>query len=371
MSSCVWIAFALSQLIGGPLDLLDAEPPPAARPGFVEVGTVRFHPGLREVEVDATLNLRGGFIEFLACGTGVKRHESLLSLDCDPIDLNAAILLLGIEPGVPPRSEDDLGPIEGPRVMLRLRYGVTLPDGRAAVRDVRAEDVVTNGPMERAMAYCGFVYTGSQFIEQEDIIILDHRLLQRPQLEVAVVADGQFLVLGIAHPIPDLPRHPEDQIPDGHRRPHGNVEMPRIELPVLGMQIGVQGVDRVDRQVRGRQVEQLHDRARPQLPDLCVMPPDGPPRQRVDRAAFTVLRKTTPRLLGVVPVEAEIEKTVSGARLGDQFQRGRLARSRVGVDQENLSRTHLSFDDSLLLLCRFHNETPVQGPTCKYNSPSS
>ena len=139
MSSCVWIAFALSQLIGGPLDLLDAEPPPAARPGFVEVGTVRFHPGLREVEVDATLNLRGGFIEFLACGTGVKRHESLLSLDCDPIDLNAAILLLGIEPGVPPRSEDDLGPIEGPRVMLRLRYGVTLPDGRAAVRDVRAE----------------------------------------------------------------------------------------------------------------------------------------------------------------------------------------------------------------------------------------
>ncbi|MHC4936976.1 MAG: YdjY domain-containing protein [Planctomycetota bacterium] len=170
MSSCVWIAFALSQLIGGPLDLLDAEPPPAVRPGLVEVGTVRFHPGLREVEVDATLNLRGGFIEFLACGTGVKRHESLLSLDCDPIDLNAAILLLGIEPGVPPRSEDDLGPIEGPRVMLRLRYGVTLPDGRAAVRDVRAEDVVTNGPMERAMAYCGFVYTGSQFIEQEDII---------------------------------------------------------------------------------------------------------------------------------------------------------------------------------------------------------
>ncbi len=162
-------------------------------------------------------------------------------------------------------------------------------------------------------------------IEQEDVIILDRRLLQRPQLEVAIVADGQFLVLGIAHPIPDLPRHPEDKIPDGHRRSHGNLKMTRTELLVLRMKVGVQGIDRVNRQVRGRQTEQFHNRARPQLPNPCVLPSDGPPGQRMNRAAFTILRKTPSSLLGVVPVEAEIQEPVSGPRLGDQFQRGRLS----------------------------------------------
>ena len=170
MSPIAWMVYTITTLLGGPIDTIDDVAPPAVRPGFVEVGTVRFSPTRKEVEVDGWLNRRGGFIEFLACGPGVKRHESLLALDCDPADLNAAILLLGITPGTPPESEMDLGPIEGPRVMVRLRFETILPDGRTGVRDVRAEDVVTNGPMELAMARCGFVYTGSQFIPEEDII---------------------------------------------------------------------------------------------------------------------------------------------------------------------------------------------------------
>ena len=165
MSALAVSAILAAALLGGPVDLVDAPPPNTPREGFVALGSVRVHVGRGEIEVDGYFNMRGGFIEYLASSPGTKEHESLLALDCDPVDLNAACLLIGLEPGTPPASEVDLRAIEGPRVIMRLRYEVPYPDGTKRLRDIRAEDVILNGPMEWEMARCGFVYTGSGFIE--------------------------------------------------------------------------------------------------------------------------------------------------------------------------------------------------------------
>lgn len=153
--------------LGGPADLIDSTPPGEVRPGFAPLGSVLFHPEREEIEVRGWFNLRGGFIEFLACLPGIKPHETLVALDCDPADLQAALILLGVEPGRRPATEADLGPLEGDRLIVRLRYSVETKDG-TIVRDIRAEDVTINGPMEREMARVGFVFTGSTFVEDLD-----------------------------------------------------------------------------------------------------------------------------------------------------------------------------------------------------------
>jgi hypothetical protein len=157
------VLFAI--LVGGPVDLIDAPPPTALRPGFAEFGSVRFDPSRREVEAVGTFNLRGGFVEYLACSPGAFAHESMIALECDPADLKAALLLLGVAEGKPPETDADLRPIAGDRLIIRLRFQVTGPDGRTVLRDIRAEDAILNGAMEREMERSGFVFTGSQFIE--------------------------------------------------------------------------------------------------------------------------------------------------------------------------------------------------------------
>ncbi len=156
-------------LLGGAVDEVDGPSPKEVRPGFVEVGSVRYHPERGEVEATGWFNLRGGFIEFLACIPGVKSHEALVSLDCDPIDLKAAILLLGVTEGDRPESEGDLGPIAGDRLMVRFRYAFEYEDGTKVLRDIRAEDVIINAPLEKEMARSGFVFTGSTFIEDPEV----------------------------------------------------------------------------------------------------------------------------------------------------------------------------------------------------------
>ena len=197
MSSLIALAVTAAISLGGSFDSFDAPPPGETRPGFSSLGSVRLNPALGEIEVDGYFNLRRGFIEFFACLPEVKSHETLISLDCDPVDLNAAILLLGVEPGTPPRSEMDLGPIEGPRLMVRLRYTMrdyTLDEEVAPtwVRDVRAEDVIINGPMETEMARCGFVFTGSQFIEDLEAEVAEG---EKPPEVYAPRVLGQLIAL--------------------------------------------------------------------------------------------------------------------------------------------------------------------------------
>ena len=154
-------------LLGGPVDRLDGPAAGEPPPGSVQMGTVYFDPENQEVVAVGWFNLVGGFIEYVACLPGIKSHETIVSLDCDPVDLKAALLLLGVEEAPSPESDRDLRFLEGERLMLRLQFPIEDSQGRALIRDIRVEDCVLNAPMEREMARCGFLFTGSRFVEIE------------------------------------------------------------------------------------------------------------------------------------------------------------------------------------------------------------
>ncbi len=149
-------------------DAASAEHSPVTRGGvrFYPVGS---YPGGPRVEVDGYFNLRQGFLEFLACAPGVKPHETLVALDCDPRQLNAALLMLGVEPGTAPESDYDLRPIAGQRLVLLLRWKTRGEDGVEVIREMRAEDCILNGPAEETMQRVGWVYFGSRFISEEPL----------------------------------------------------------------------------------------------------------------------------------------------------------------------------------------------------------
>ena len=137
---------------------------PDAR-GFTALGTVRFHPKKKEIEVDGRFNLRRGYLEYLACRPGVKSHETLVALDCDPVDLKVALLLLGLEEAKDPESIGDCRPLPGDRVMVFLRWETKDDAGKVTVHEKRAEDCIVNVLVEESMERCGWVFTGARDVE--------------------------------------------------------------------------------------------------------------------------------------------------------------------------------------------------------------
>lgn len=152
--------------------------------GFTSLGTVRFHPRDKIIEADGTLNMNRGFVEFLACAPGTLAHETLVALECNPVDLKAALLLLGLDDARDPKIGEGLAAVPGPRVMILLRWeGPPTPEERERAaadptqqlddlprtHEHRVEDLLVNGYTEDDMERCGFAYTGSRFISEREI----------------------------------------------------------------------------------------------------------------------------------------------------------------------------------------------------------
>ena len=169
-------ALLLVLLIGFACGTQEATPlpprtPPDAR-GFVPVGKTRsvlFHPQRQIVEVEGTFNLQYGFLEYLACAPGIKPHETLIALDCHPVELKLGLILLGLEEEEVqrPASDVDLRAIPGDRAIILLRWKVQDEEGKEIVREERAENCIFNGLVSESMQKVGWVFTGSMFIEEE------------------------------------------------------------------------------------------------------------------------------------------------------------------------------------------------------------
>ncbi len=75
-------------------------------PAAAAVGKLKF-PGLainleeRCVDVEASVCLRRGLLELVACTKGTKEHESIVVVEAKPRHIHAALLLLGAKPGSP------------------------------------------------------------------------------------------------------------------------------------------------------------------------------------------------------------------------------------------------------------------------------
>jgi hypothetical protein len=53
------------------------------------------------VDLDATVCLRQGALELIACTKGTKEHESIIAVEAKPIHIHTALLLLGVQAGNP------------------------------------------------------------------------------------------------------------------------------------------------------------------------------------------------------------------------------------------------------------------------------
>jgi len=102
--------------------------PPERPSGVLSLPHMTIDTSRRQIVLQSNVCLRQGMLELLVCGFGTKEHESILNTRVRPSHLHAALLLLGLRPGMPaqwfqmgdgpPRAL----PPRGAGVDIRLRW---------------------------------------------------------------------------------------------------------------------------------------------------------------------------------------------------------------------------------------------------------
>lgn len=145
----------------------DASPGEQRKPVVQKVGKSMYRIGSvtvdtkeRLVTFPARINLREGVLEVLICTEYGKTHESLLSTKVNPLHLNVAFLLLGLEGGHAVKYQGDpTKPVGNPvEIWFKLKEG-------DKEKTVRAEDWVYNNHANRPMLHTHWVYVGSVLTE--------------------------------------------------------------------------------------------------------------------------------------------------------------------------------------------------------------
>jgi hypothetical protein len=144
-------------------------PPDAAQ--LVRVGTVTVDAGQRMVVLTGFVNQVDGAIELFACGTRGKTHESVLVLDIYPVDLHAALVLLGARCG-PPAPGLGMGPPKGDRLEVWVAW---LEEGVRRVE--RAERWIAYRASRREVPRTDWVFTGSTFEDGRYKALVEESLL--------------------------------------------------------------------------------------------------------------------------------------------------------------------------------------------------
>jgi hypothetical protein len=111
----------------------------------------------RTVTCAGQVNMLRGPIEYLAVTPSGKRHESVLTLDLEPMHLQVALLLLGLEPGGNLRHQGDSQPPTGAPVRIEVRWRA---GGRE--RSARLEEFAWDIPKRRPMEAHAWTFTGSR-----------------------------------------------------------------------------------------------------------------------------------------------------------------------------------------------------------------
>jgi hypothetical protein len=129
--------------------------------GLYKLGSIDLDRNKKTITMYGEVNMSYGLIELLACTKIGKLHESLLVMDVEPIHLNMALILLGLEDkgnsaGV--RYQGDPLTPKGDRVRIWVEWDIDNETKR-----YRAEDLVFNRVKESHMEYTDWVFTGSRF----------------------------------------------------------------------------------------------------------------------------------------------------------------------------------------------------------------
>ena len=125
----------------------------------------------REVLIPASIAIDSGWIEQIACLRGTREHESIFVVDCQPSLVHSALLLIGLESGVPgrwletmrgDRYEIERIPPTGAKVRIRVRYTDT--EGRSVESSV--EEMVMRAPDGTVFPPTPWIFCGSRFDRQ-------------------------------------------------------------------------------------------------------------------------------------------------------------------------------------------------------------
>lgn len=137
------------------------------------LGNVQVDAQTKTMMVSGWVNQVWGAIELLACGPGGKTHESVFVLNCNPVDMQAGLLLLGLKPGTPPTGLGQ-GQPEGPGVDIWVDWmeGSTSRSMRAETFVVNVEDDRRPLP-ETPWTFTGSVIEDGQFkaLAEESLIV--------------------------------------------------------------------------------------------------------------------------------------------------------------------------------------------------------
>ncbi|MEM6393129.1 MAG: YdjY domain-containing protein [Planctomycetota bacterium] len=122
----------------------------------------------RRIELDATVVLREGWLELLACTPGTKEHESIVIVQTPPSVIHFALLTLGAEPGSPIRLErrgEELFAVPPTGAVVAIDITYDRGDERVTVP---ANQWVYNEATEAVMADNRWVFAGSKLREFDE-----------------------------------------------------------------------------------------------------------------------------------------------------------------------------------------------------------
>lgn len=135
-----------------------------AIPGIVQISDGVYRLGKVDIDLNkkvitlyGKVNMTAGIIELLACTKIGKVHESLLVMDVEPIHLQTALILLGLEFGGGVRFQGDPLTPKGDKVQIWIEW-----NSGTEVKRHRAEDLIYDRPKQSSMPHIDWVFTGSR-----------------------------------------------------------------------------------------------------------------------------------------------------------------------------------------------------------------
>ena len=169
MNKTVFVATIFLAACAGPLAGDQPPSPPTAEgDGLLSLPGMTLDLANRRITLEATVCLRKGALELLVSRKGAGRdHESILHTEAAPSDVHAALLALGLSPGLPARwwALPDGGgqaiPPRGARLTIRLRW----TDDGGNVRECHAADWLELTGQEDPGSIAGqWVFVGSELM---------------------------------------------------------------------------------------------------------------------------------------------------------------------------------------------------------------
>lgn len=125
--------------------------------GVYKLGNIDLDRNKKTIIIYGEVNMAYGIVELLACTRIGKLHESALVMDVQPIHLQTALILLGLNYGGGVRYQGDPITPKGDKVRIWVEWDV---DGQT--KRHRAEDLVFNRVTQTHMKHTDWIFTGSR-----------------------------------------------------------------------------------------------------------------------------------------------------------------------------------------------------------------